>query len=219
MHRRWGLLVLCGATVATARAHAQAAPESAAQPWRFGTFVGAAHDSPKSAMLGGTRGRDHLFVGFQALTPILRAGPVRVSYAAQLLPVVVIRGRTAPDNYGGRRAADGQLPEPNVNYAFGASPFGLEVAVPMPVRSVSLYGATAGGGVLFGRRFPVPEGARMNFTLEYGGGLLVNAGGGRLIQLGYKYHHISNAWMAAQNPGLDGNVFYAGYQWTARLRK
>lgn len=222
MQRRWGLLALLAAAAVTAassssRAHAQPTRESGGkQPWRFGGFVGVADNSPVSASLGGTPGRDHLFVGLQALTPILRAGPVRVSYAVQVVPVVMIRGRTAPVRYEGARTDDGGIPGPDVARAFGASPFGLELA--MPVRHwASLYAATAGGGVLFNRPFPVPEGARMNFTLEYGGGLLVRAGGDRWLQVGYKYHHISNAYIASQNPGLDGHVLYAGYQWTARL--
>ena len=32
------------------------------------------------------------------------------------------------------------------------------------------------------------------------------------VALGWKFHHISNAWTAPYNPGLDGNVVYLGVQ-------
>jgi hypothetical protein len=33
------------------------------------------------------------------------------------------------------------------------------------------------------------------------------------VQAGYKYHHLSNAYTAARNPGVDGRVVYAGVLW------
>ena len=59
---------------------------------------------------------------------------------------------------------------------------------------------------------------RMNLSvLGAGGGVRVRVGASQWAQLGYKYHHISNAGTAFANPGLDGNVLYAGYQWSVRL--
>ncbi|HET6567842.1 MAG TPA: acyloxyacyl hydrolase [Rhodothermales bacterium] len=184
--------------------------------WRVGGFIGLARSSPVSSLLGVTPGRDHYFIGLQALTEVLRAGPLTLSYGAQLLPVVAITGRTPPEGYRGLTRPDGRLPGPDVAYAFGVVPFGLEVGV-HPFRSIVVYGASAAGGLVFRRPFPVPEASRINFTLEYGGGLLILVGRGRWIQLGYKYHHLSNAYTARMNPGLDGHVFYVGYQVSIRL--
>ena len=33
----------------------------------------------------------------------------------------------------------------------------------------------------------------------------------RAITLGYKFLHISNGFTSAVNPGVDNNVFYAGF--------
>jgi hypothetical protein len=207
------------AAVTTAEAQQVSPPpagDTTTASWRLGVFVGAAHHSPASGFLGSVPGRDHLFVGLQALTTVLRVGEVRVAYAAQLLPAVLVRGRTVPTFYSGPVEPDGTIPGPNVTYAVGASPFGLEVAGPLG-NAVQLYGAAAAGGLIFTRPFPVPEAQRFNFTLEYGGGLLLRAGHERWVQLGYKFHHLSNAYTALANPGLDANVFYVGYQWSARL--
>ena len=36
-------------------------------------------------------------------------------------------------------------------------------------------------------------------------------GGWRAISPGYKFLHISNGFTSAVNPGVDNNVFYAGF--------
>lgn len=183
--------------------------------WQVGPWVGGARRSPVGA-LAVTPDRTHLFVGVQALTPILRVGPVRVAYAVQLLPLVTIDGDRAPILYRGPRTPDGRIPGPRRAWAVGLSPFGVELATPQ-ARRVSAFGATAAGGLIFTRPYPVPEAYRINFTLEYGGGVRLRTRGDEWVQLGYKYHHLSNAYLRDVNPGLDAHVWYAGYQWSARL--
>jgi hypothetical protein len=184
--------------------------------WQVGPIIGIARNSPVRSNLGATPGRDHLFLGVQALTPILRFGSLHLSYGVQLLPLVLISGREAPVNYRGRVTDDGQIPGPPRAYAAGISPFGIELATPQKSR-VSLSGAAAAGALVFTRPYPVPEANQINFTLEYGGAVRVRTGAGTWVQLGYKYHHLSNAYLARSNPGVDANVWYASYLWTAHL--
>lgn len=199
-------------------AAAQASRGDSTQPalWHVGGFVGIARNSPMTSLLGLTPGRDHYFVGLHALTPVLRSGAVSLSYGLQLLPFVGIGGRTPPTGYVGPTDAEGKIPGPDLAYAFGLSPFGIELGV-LPFRGVGVYAAAAAGGVVFRRPFPIPEARRTNFTLEFGGGLRVHTGRGQWLRLGYKYHHLSNSYRALANPGLDGHVFYAGYYLPVRL--
>lgn len=184
--------------------------------WRIGPYVGRATQSPVTRTLGTTPGRAHVFVGVQALTPILRVGEVHVSYAAQLLPLVRFQGRIPPVGYGGRIARDGLLPSDDVVYAVGISPFGVELTSRRS-RRLALFAATSAGGLYFQQPYPVPESGRFNFTLEYGAGALVRVADTRWIRAGYKYHHLSNAYTARENPGVDGNVWYAGFEWGLAL--
>lgn len=179
-------------------------------PWRIGAFVGAAHNSPVNPALGVTPGRDHIFLGLQAQTTVLKLGAARVSYGVQVLPAVVVRGRTVPLGYYGPTDPRGFLPGSDHAYAFGLTPFALELAVPV-VDRVGVFGAAAAGLLVFTRPFPLPDAQRANFTLEYGGGVLVRVGRMQWMQAGYKYHHLSNAFVAISNPGLDAHVFYVGY--------
>lgn len=220
---RWksivGLFVMACVCV-SGRAHAQEPPPIGAlgdelpqqRQWRVGGFIGAAHNSPITPALGATPGRDHLFVGLQAQTTIMHIRSLRVSYGAQVVPALVVRGRTAPlgYEYGFPTDADGLIPGSNHTYAFGLAPFALEVAAPLGSR-VGVYGATAAGLLIFTRPFPVPEAHQANFTLEYGAGVLIRTGDRRWIQAGYKFHHLSNAFYSMVNPGLDAHVFYLGF--------
>ncbi|MGI8509661.1 MAG: acyloxyacyl hydrolase [Gemmatimonadaceae bacterium] len=194
--------------------------------WLVGGFVGVARNSPSRRFLGSTPGFDHLFLGLEALTPVLRLGRVQVSYGVQLLPLVRLTGQTEHTEvvYDSGIVALARRPtirtrvvQEHVSaYAAGLSPFGLQIAVPLG-SAVSVYGATAAGGLIFDRPFPIPQARRVNFTLEFGGGVLVRVGHERWVRVGYKYHHLSNAYTAPENPGLDGNVLYAGYDWSVRL--
>ncbi len=133
-----------------------------------------------------------------------------MSYAVQFLPAVLIREPS--------RSAYGYPTNesPRVAYAVGVSPFGFDLSIPL-TRAVAVYGAAAAGGLVFTRPYPVPDAGRISFTLEYGGGISFQVGRERWLELGYKYHHLSNGYIARRNPGLNANVFYGGYQWSVRL--
>jgi hypothetical protein len=193
-----------------ARVDALGSEPRPASQWRFGAFVGGARNSPINPRLGTTPGRDHLFVGLQAQTTVLKIGASRLSYGMQVTPAVIIRGRTVPIYYTGYVDEDGLVPGPETTYAFGFSPFAMELAVPLGSR-LGMYGAAAGGLIFFSKPFPVPEAHKSNFTIEYGGGLLLRVGQRAWIQAGYKYHHLSNAYRELVNPGLDAHVIYVGF--------
>jgi hypothetical protein len=51
----------------------------------------------------------------------------------------------------------------------------------------------------------------LNFLIDVGGGVHIKISQRRAITLGYKFLHISNGFTSAVNPGVDNNVFYAGF--------
>lgn len=171
-----------------------------------------ARNSPDD-VLGLTPGRNHYFLGAEASTRVLAAGPIHVYYSAQVLPMVLITGSTLPVGY--YPPPGGPAPDETA-YAFGVVPFGLEITTPVD-RRVAIYAAGAGGIVFFTKPFPVPEADSRNFTVEYGGGVRVRTGKAQWVQVGYKFHHLSNAYTNLVNPGLDANVWYAGYKWGITL--
>ena len=52
---------------------------------------------------------------------------------------------------------------------------------------------------------------QFNFTAQLGGGVQLFTSSRRTaIDLGYKYHHISNANLGNQNPGMDSHMLFVG---------
>lgn len=94
-------------------------------------------------------------------------------------------------------------------YGAGGAPAGMQVYAHV-TRMISLFGSISGGAVWFTRDMPVPDARRLNFFGDAGAGVRVARRGGRAVILGCKFHHMSNANRGPQNPGLDGNVLYAG---------
>jgi hypothetical protein len=183
--------------------------------WQVGPYLSVGYHSPNNGILGTIPRRDHMMVGVQAGTPLLRVGGMQINYLAQLIPFVVVNDRFAGDYDAVLDSARLQR-LPRRAYAVGLSPFGLEATTP-PRRRLSAFLQSSGGALLFFRDFPDVTGRRLNFTLEAGGGIRFRLRPTQWAQLGYRYHHMSNAGTALANPGLDGNLLYAGYLWTARL--
>jgi hypothetical protein len=58
----------------------------------------------------------------------------------------------------------------------------------------------------------VTDATALNFLVDFGGGVKWHPSGRCYgIELGYKFLHISNAFTTPVNPGVDNNVFYAGF--------
>ena len=63
---------------------------------------------------------------------------------------------------------------------------------------------------MFTRDVPVPNSRQLNLTFDFGAGVTIFLNQDTAISGGYKFHHLSNAYSAPQNPGLDANIFYIG---------
>ncbi len=73
------------------------------------------------------------------------------------------------------------------------------------------HASGTGGFLIFTRDVPVPGATKFNFAFDIGGGLQFGVASNWALTLGYKFHHLSNASTTGVNPGLDANVFYAGF--------
>jgi lipid A 3-O-deacylase len=52
---------------------------------------------------------------------------------------------------------------------------------------------------------------QFNFTAQLGGGVQLFTSSRRAaLDLGYKYHHISNANLGNRNPGMDSHMLFIG---------
>lgn len=91
---------------------------------------------------------------------------------------------------------------------FGGSPIGAQVNF-VHFRRVEPF-LTSGGGFLYFNHRMFGE-THFNFTAQLGGGVQLFTSNRRAaIDLGYKYHHISNANLGDHNPGMDSHMLFVG---------
>ena len=94
-------------------------------------------------------------------------------------------------------------------YGVGGSPIGAQVNF-VHFRRVEPF-LTSGGGFLYFNHRMFGTTQQFNFTAQLGGGVqLFTSSRHAAVDLGYKYHHISNANLANQNPGLDSHMLFVG---------
>lgn len=92
----------------------------------------------------------------------------------------------------------------------GISPIGLKFMFRRRER-VKPFVAGTGGILYFERPVPYDAARSFNYTFDGGAGVQIFSRSRQATTLGYKFHHISNAYTGRINPGVDSHVFYAGF--------
>ncbi len=127
---------------------------------------------------------------------------VTYQYLFEVIPVSFALKNEVLENANNRRTKS--------TYGFGAQPLGFRFLF-RPNNRVKPF-LQAGVGVVFSKDpIPVPEGTRINFSGEFGGGVMYRLSESRSVNIGYRYFHISNMHLSKANPGYNDNIFYFGY--------
>ena len=127
---------------------------------------------------------------------IYSGGPFAVRWVFDVVPSALVGD---PHTHNGHRA---------YAYGVGGSPIGAQVNF-VHFRRFEPF-VTSGGGFLYfnHRMFGATQ---FNFTAQLGGGVqLFTVSRRAAIDLGYKYHHISNANLGNRNPGMDSHMLFIG---------
>src|ERR1044072_1223407 len=98
-----------------------------------------------------------------------------------------------------------QLAERRTITGAGLSPVGFQVNFRRRER-VQPFVQASGGFLYFGERVPDRDGAQLNFTTDFGGGVQWKAGSARAWTVGYRYHHVTNNYRVGVHPGFDSNL-------------
>ena len=128
---------------------------------------------------------------------IYRREPFVVRWVFEAVPLALVGD---PHTRDGHRA---------YAYGVGGSPTGAQVNF-AHYRHIQPF-LTSGGGFLYFNHRMFGTTQQFNFTAQLAGGVQLFTSSHRTaIDLGYKYHHISNANLANQNPGLDSHMLFIG---------
>jgi len=160
--------------------------------------------SPASAtLIGTTTDRRFVVAGFGYSYRCWLWPSVSIAYSGELMPAAVL---LQPGQY---------LPQfvpSHAVYGFAITPLGFTADFGRS-RGVYPYIETNEGIIASSEPIPINvSGATgLNFLIDLGGGVRIKMGERHAISLGYKFLHISNGFTSAVNPGVDNNVFYAGF--------
>jgi len=115
-------------------------------------------------------------------------------YVAELVPLSVVGD---PQTNGQRVYA----------YGIGGSPVGIQVNWVRDHR-IQPFLAAGGGFLYFNRQ--LFGATQFNFTAQVGIGMELFTSDHHSFEFGYQYHHISNANLGRDNPGMDSHVLFIG---------
>ncbi len=200
------LASLALAALVPASVHAQ-------QPntWELGVQIMGTPDASRPDLFFGGQavGIRQSALAIRATKDLLRVGPARLRYSAQLLPAVVLSGT---ERYQKLDVGDGAL---NVvggttrTFGIGLVPIGLDLSVDLGSRFRTEIGAAA-GIMRFSRNIPLAGSRQRNFTAEGDATVMMRAGNDRWLELGLRFKHISNGFTAYENPRIDNRLIFAG---------
>ena len=148
---------------------------------------------------------------------ILKDNPrIKLKYLIDFVPVAVInyrrerRFRTSPTTTTVTR-------DRQTVFGVGYNPFGFQVNF-RNRQKFQPFIAGGGGLFLFTKRVPDNRteleprnvGNKFQLTADFGAGVEIMRSEKKSYVIGYKYHHISNAYTAPKNVGYNSNMIYFG---------
>jgi Lipid A 3-O-deacylase (PagL) len=122
--------------------------------------------------------------------------PFAVRWILEATPLAIVGD---PWSRNGRRA---------YAYGIGGGPIGAQLNF-VHYRLVEPFLTSGGGFLYFNHR--MFEATQFNFTAQLGAGVQLFTRSRRAsLDLGYKYHHISNANLGNRNPSMDSQMLFVG---------
>ena len=100
-------------------------------------------------------------------------------------------------------------------YAGGFSPVSFRFTF-LPQRRLQPILGFTGGFAVSPRDIPVFDSSAFNFTFSFGGGFQYWSSPTHAMLFEYRIHHLSNADTGTENPGVDSQMMYVGYEWGRR---
>jgi hypothetical protein len=178
-------------------------PDSSASEPRHDFQFFAGYSPISATLIGTTTDRRFIMAGFGYSYRCWVWPGVSISYSGELMPAAVL---LQPGQY---------LPQfvpAHAVYGFAVTPVGFTADFGRRHKVYSFL-ETNEGIIASSEPIPinVPGATGLNFLIDLGGGIRIKTGQRQAITLGYKFLHISNGFTSPVNPGVDNNVFYAGF--------
>lgn len=194
--RRFVLLVIICVNAVGLGAAQERATGTEYALWSGGNFT-------DGHILGFSQGRRLIPLGLVWAPVLTRHRHFIVRYRIDAIPAAFLNDD--------RLAPPGKLRPRGMHWVYGAgvSPVGTQIDFRPRARLRPFFEVTA-GFLYFSSKVLSYGGTQFNFTVAPGGGVHIALSPRTALTFGYKYHHISNADLNHDNPGVDSEVLYGG---------
>jgi len=159
-------------------------------------------------------GRDVYLANFRVGRVIGTKVPVTYQYLFGATPLAVFTKNevTNPDYVSAAATPNIAPTKREITYGVAVQPVNFRFIF-LPDRRYKPYAQFGAGILLTNKPVPVPQSRTLNFTGDFGGGLMYMISESRAVNFGYKYFHISNGNFGGKinNPGYNANVFSVSY--------
>jgi hypothetical protein len=106
--------------------------------------------------------------------------------------------------------------ETKVTYGVGTNPLGTDVIF-LPGRRWQPFTGVHGGFSYFTRNVLGSEATKFNFMIDGRAGLRFPFHDGKSLAIAYMFQHMSNAYIADDNPGVDSHMIHVAYTFPFRF--
>lgn len=132
---------------------------------------------------------------------------VALQYSLDIVPVAVATGTIVSRTTGPSGVTTFQRESA---YGTGFTPLGLQLDFANGAK-VHPFVHVNGGYLYFNKSVPIEDAGQFAFVGEAGGGVRLFTSERRAVNVGVRFHHISNGDRSGSNRGLNQFVIYAGF--------
>jgi lipid A 3-O-deacylase PagL len=108
--------------------------------------------------------------------------------------------------------------ETKTTFGLGTNPVGAEVIF-LPEKRWQPFTGVHAGASYFTRNVLGFRAAQFNFMLDGRAGVRIPLHGGKSVSVAYMFQHMSNAYTALENPGVDSHMVHVAYTFPFRFRR
>jgi hypothetical protein len=168
-------------------------------------------DSLGNASLKGTTfDRRLLELEFSYNRLLIRKKNIALMFASEAIPLALLREPFFKNTEIQSRFQDFPFTETRTSYGLGAKPVGILLTW-FPQKKIEPLVGIHGGFLYFDRNMLSAHASQFNFTIDASLGLRFRLQEKTAISLSYMFQHMSNAYAAVENPGVDFHMIRVEY--------
>ncbi len=151
--------------------------------------------------------RKFFIAGFRYGRTLAANNSLALQYTIDAVPVAIATGTIVSRTTS---ASGVDTFQRETAYGAGITPIGLQLDFANGSK-VHPFAHINGGFLYFNKSMPIEDSGQFQFVGEAGGGVRIFTSERRAVNIGVKFHHISNGDRHGSNRGLNNFVIYAGF--------